>query len=168
MKTAPINPLQIPNRSMEIANIFHRQSFEMMNLVLNHQKSALQEQRQKMTDLMQIKDASNVQQLISANLMGQVTELMSLATKAYQLGFDAQSQVADILKKQIEDSSSLTTSVLSSHALAGNPLSTMAIAVVKHSLDASRSLIDGAKVAAVKTVEFTNDSLSAMKKSRIS
>ena len=164
MKTDPITLVQIPNRSMEIANIFHRQSFELMNMVMNHQKSAMQEHHQKMTDLMQAKDASHVPQLISSNLMGQVNDLMALTTKAYQLGYDAHSQVAEIFQKQIEDSSSLTSSVLSSHALAGKPMSTMAISVLKHSLDASRSLIDSAKIAAAKTVELANQSLSSMKK----
>ncbi len=164
MKTDPITSVQIPNRYMEIANIFHRQSFELMNLVMNHQKGVMQEHQQKMTDLMQAKEASHVPQLISSNLMGQVNDLMALTTKAYQMGFEAHTQVSEILQKQIEDSSSLTSSVLSSHALAGNPMSTMAIAVLKQSLEASRSLIDSAKLAAAKTVELANQSLSSLKK----
>ena len=80
MKTDPITSVQIPNRYMEIANIFHRQSFELMNLVMNHQKGVMQEHQQKMTDLMQAKEASHVPQLISSNLMGQVNDLMALTT----------------------------------------------------------------------------------------
>ena len=92
-------------------------------------------------------------------MTSQVRDYLSFATQAYQLGFDAHSEVANIFQQQIIDNRALTNEILKHHALAGNPVSKMALSIVNSALHTSQSVIDSAKAAAAKTTELAKSAL---------
>jgi Phasin protein len=149
----------IPNRTMEIANLYHKQSLELINLALTHNKQALEASHSRATELLQVKDTKNIHELVTAHMTSQVRDYLSFATQAYQLGFDAHSEVANIFQQQIIDNRALTNEILKHHALAGNPVSSMALSIVNSALHTSQSVIDSAKAAATKTTEFAKSTL---------
>jgi hypothetical protein len=57
MKTAADEVKVIPNRTMEIANVYHTQSLKLVNLVLNQNKLAIEAAHTRATELSQVKDA---------------------------------------------------------------------------------------------------------------
>jgi hypothetical protein len=150
----------IPNRTMEIANLYHKQSLELINLALAHNKQALEASHNRATELLQVKDTKNIHELVTAHMTSQVRVYLSFATQAYQLGFDAHSEVANIFQQQIIDNRALTNEILKHHALAGNPVSSMALSIVNSALHTSQSVIDSAKAAAAKTTEFAKSALA--------
>ena len=145
----------IPNRTMEIANLYHKQSLELINLALTHNKKAIEASHNRATELLHVKDTKN----IHAHMSSQIRDYLSFATEAYQLGFDAHSEVANIFQQQIIDNRALTNEILKHHALAGNPVSTMALSIVNSALHTSQSVIDSAKAAATKTAELAKSAL---------
>jgi len=150
----------IPNRTMEIANLYHKQSLELINLALAHNKQALEASHNRATELLQVKDTKNIHELVTAHMTSQVRDYLSFATQAYQLGFDAHSEVANIFQQQIIDNRALTNEILKHHAHAGNPVSSMALSIVNSALHTSQSVIDSAKAAAAKTTEFAKSALA--------
>ena len=150
----------IPNRTMEIANLYHKQSLELINLALAHNKQALEASHNRATELLQVKDTKNIHELVTAHMTSQVRDYLSFATQAYQLGFDAHSEVANIFQQQIIDNRALSNEILKHHALAGNPVSSMALSIVNSALHTSQSVIDSAKAAAAKTTEFAKSALA--------
>lgn len=154
----------VPNRTMEIANLYHKQSLELINLALTHNKQAIEASHTRATELLQVKDTKNIHELVTSHMMSQVRDYLSFATQAYQLGFDAHTQVANIFQKQITDNCALTNDILKHHALAGNPVSTMALSIVNGALHTSQSVIDSAKAAATKTAELAKSALSSKSK----
>jgi len=153
-----------PNRTMEIANLYHKQSLELINLALTHNKQAIDASHHRATELLQIKDPKNIHELVTAHMSSQVRDYLSFATEAYQLGFDAHAEVANIFQQQIIDNRALTNEMLKHHALAGNPVSSMALSIVNGALHTSQSLIDSAKVAAAKAVQSAKSALLSKSK----
>jgi hypothetical protein len=141
----------IPNRAMEIANLYHKQSLALINLALTQNKLAIEASHQRASELLQINEPSNVHKLMSSHMISQVKEYLDFAVCAYQMGFDSHAQVVGIFQSQIEDNRSLTNDVLKSHALSGNPVTTVAFAAVKNALDSSHAFLNGAKVMALIT-----------------
>jgi K+ transporter len=164
MKTNQDLITQTPNRSLEIASLYHKQSLELINLALMHNKIAIEASHQRAVELMHVKDTSRVHELVSTHMVHQIKDYLNFAVAAYQLGFDAHSQVTGILQKQIEDNRALTEHVLSSPALTGNPISALAMLAVKSAMDTSHAVLSGAKVAAEKTAELAKQSLSSLQK----
>ena len=148
-----------PNRTMEIANLYHKQSLELINLALTHNKKAIEASHNRATEHLQVKDTKNIHELITTHMSHQIRDYLSFAIEAYQLGFDAHSEVANIFQQQIIDNRALTNEILKHHALAGNPVSTMALSIVNSALNTSQSVIDSAKAAAAKTTEFAKSAL---------
>jgi hypothetical protein len=149
----------IPNRTMDIANLYHKQSLELINLALTHNKQAIDASHNQATELLQIKDAKNIHELVTAHMISQVRSYLSFATEAYQLGFDAHAEVANIFQQQIIDNSALTNEILKHHALAGNPVSTMGLSIVNSALHTGQYVIDSTKAAAAKTAELAKSAL---------
>jgi Phasin protein len=152
------------NRPMEIANLYHKQSLELINLALTHNKQAIDASHNRATELLRVKDTKNIHELVTAHMSSQVRDYLNFATEAYQLGFDAHAEVANIFHQQIIDSRALTNEMLKHHALAGNPVSSMALSIVNGALHTSQSLIDSAKAAAAKTVQSAKSALLSKSK----
>lgn len=159
MKTNLDEVQVIPNRTMAIANLYHKQSLELINLALSHNKQAIDASHNRATELLQIKDPKNIHEVVTAHMISQVREYLSFATEAYRLGFDAHTEVSNIFQKQIIDNRGLTNEILKHHALAGNPVSTMGLSIVNGALHTSQYVIDSAKAAAAKTAELAKSAL---------
>ena len=85
MKTAANEVKVIPNRTMEIANVYHTQSLKLIDLALNQNKLAIAAAHTRATELGQVKDAKNINQLVTQHMTNQVIEYLGFATAAYQL-----------------------------------------------------------------------------------
>ena len=149
----------IPNRTMEIANIYHKQSLELINLALTHNKQAIDASHSRATELLQIKDPKNIHELVTGHMISQVRDYLSFATETYKLGFDAHAEVSNIFHQQIIDNRALTNEILKHHALAGNPISTMGLSIVNGALHTSQYVIGSAKASAAKTIELAKSAL---------
>ena len=160
MKTNAEEVKVIPNRTMEIANLYHKQSLELINLALVHNKQAIEASHTRATELLQVEDTNNIHELVTTHMTSQVRDYLSFATEAYKLGFNAHAEVANIFHQQIIDNRSLTNEILKHHALAGNPVSTMALSIVNSALHTSQSVIDSAKAAAAKNTELTKSAFA--------
>jgi hypothetical protein len=147
------------NRAMEIANLYHKQSLEFMNLALTHNKRAINDSHNRATELLQLKDTKNIHELVTAHMSSQVRDYLSFAKEAYQLGFDAHAEVANIFQQQIIDNRALTNEILKHHALAGNPVSTMGLSIVNSALHTGQYVIDSTKAAAAKTADLAKSAL---------
>ena len=79
------------------------------------------------------------------------------------MGFIAHLKVASILQKQVEENCALTAEVLKSPALHGNPISSMALAVVKSTLDASHTVMKDALASASKSSDLAKESMATLK-----
>ncbi len=154
----------IPNRTMEIANLYHKQSLALINLALTQNKLAIEASHQRASELLQIKEPNQVQQLVSSHMISQVKEYLDFAVCAYQMGFDSHAQVVSIFQNQIEDNRTLTNDVLKSHALSGNPVTTVAFAAVKNALDSSHAFLNSAKAMALETAASASHAISAKSK----
>jgi hypothetical protein len=152
------------NRTMEIANLYHKQSLELINLALTQNQQAINASHHRATELLQVKDTKNIHELVTAHMSSQVRDYLSFATEAYQLGFDAHAEVANIFQQQIIDNRALTNEMLKHHALAGNPVSSMALSIVNGALHTSQSVIDSAKAAAVKSAQLAKSALLSKSK----
>jgi hypothetical protein len=166
MKTLAEEVKVIPNRTMEIANLYHRQSLALINLALTQNKLAIETSHQRASELLQIKEPNNVHKLVSSHMVNQVKEYLDFAVCAYQMGFDAQVQVMNVFQNQIEDNRTLTNDILKSHALSGNPLTTVAIAVVKNALNSSHAFLNSAKTMALETCIKKGEAISPMPQPR--
>ena len=120
----------IRNRTMAIANVYHKQSLELINLALTHNKQAIDASHNQATELLQIKDPKNIHELVTAHMMSQVRDYLNFATEAYQLGFEAHSEISNIFQQQIIDTRALTNDILKHHVLAGTAASTMGLSFV--------------------------------------
>lgn len=164
MKTIVEEVKLIPNRTMEIANLYHRQSLALINLALTQNKLAIEASHQRASELLQIKEPKDVHQLVSAHMISQVKDYLDFAVCAYQMGFDSHSQVVSIFQNQIEDNRTLTNEVLKSHALSGNPVTTVAFAAVKNALDSSHAFLNSAKAMALETAASASHAISSKTK----
>lgn len=154
----------IPNRTMEIANLYHKQSLALINLALTQNKLAIEASHQRASELLRIKEPKDVHQLVSTHVINQVKEYLDFAVSAYQLGFNAHAQVLGIFQNQIEDNRNLTNDVLKSHALSGNPVTTVAFAAVKNALDSSNAFLNSAKAMALETAASASHAISSKTK----
>ena len=59
----------IPNRTMEIANLYHKQSLALINLALTQNKLAIEASHQRASELLQIKEPKDVHQLVSTQIL---------------------------------------------------------------------------------------------------
>jgi hypothetical protein len=148
-----------PNRSIEILNLYHKQSLDLLNLVLIQNKQAVEASQKRAEELLLLKDSKNIPELVSNHMFTQVRDYLSFAKAAYSLGVDAHNQITDVLHKQIEDNSALTHEVLNSKALSGNPISTLTLTVAKTALDSSHYAISNLKSVAKNSVELINKNL---------
>jgi site-specific recombinase XerD len=69
----------IPNRTMEIANLYHKQSLELINLALTHNKKAIEASHNRATELLQVKDTKNIHELVTAHMSSQIRDYLSFA-----------------------------------------------------------------------------------------
>jgi hypothetical protein len=99
---------------------------------------------------LEVKDTNKVNELVSLHMMNQVKDYLGFAVDAYKLGFDAHIEATKLFQQQLEDGYMLTNEALKVHALSGNPISAIAMTVVKTALDASHTAMESAKVAASK------------------
>jgi hypothetical protein len=93
----------LPNRSIEIANLYHKQSLELINLALTHNKAAIEASHHRAAALLEIKDTNQVHELVSQHMLSQVNDYLSFAVEAYCLGFDAHIQATKLIEQQLED-----------------------------------------------------------------
>jgi hypothetical protein len=154
----------IPNRTMEIANLYHKQSLALINLALTQNKLAIEASHKRASELLLIKEPNNVHKLVSSHMISQVKEYLDFAVCAYQMGFDSHVQVMNLFQNQIEDNRTLTNDVLKSHALSGNPITTVAFAAVKNALDSSHAFLNTAKTMALETAASATNAISAKSK----
>jgi hypothetical protein len=164
MNTAADDVKVIPHRTMKIANLYHKQSMALINLALTQNKLAIEISHQRASELLQIKDPNNVHKLVSSHTISQVKEYLDFAVSAYQMGFDSHAQVLSIFQNQIEDNQTLTNDVLKSHALSGNPVTTVAFAAVKNALDSSHAFLNSAKTIALETAASASSAISSKTK----
>jgi len=160
MKTAADEVKVIPNRTMEIANVYHTQSLKLINLALNQNKLAIEAAHTRATELSQVKDAKKINQLVTQHLTSHVIEYLGFATAAYQLGFDAHTEVVKIFHQQIIDNQDLADEIFHNHSLANHPVSNMALSLVNGAFQTSQAVIESAKAAAEKTTELAKSALS--------
>lgn len=149
----------ISNRTMAIANLYHKQSLDLIHLALTQNKQAIEASHNRAAELLQIKDPKNIHELVTAHMVSQVRDYLNFATVAYELGFDAHAEVSNIFRQQIVDNRGLTNEMLKHHALAGNPVSTMGLSIVNGALHTSQYVIDSAKATAAKSAELAKSAL---------
>jgi hypothetical protein len=155
-----VNEIQATsNRTMKIANLYHKQSLELINLALTHNKQAIDASHNRATELLQFKDPKNIQELVTGHMISQVRDYLNFAAEAYQLGFDAHADVSNIFQQQLIDNRGLTNEILKHHALEGNPISTMGLSIVNGALHTSQYVIDSAKAAAFKTAKLAKTAI---------
>ena len=154
----------IPNRTMEIANLYHKQSMALINLALTHNKLAIEASHQRAAELLQVNDTHAFSELVSKHMVNQVKEYLDFAVNAFQMGFESHAQVMDIFQNQIGNNRTLTNEVLKSHALSGNPITTVAMAAVKNALDSSHAFLSNAKSLALETAASASSAISSKTK----
>ncbi len=142
----------ISNRSLEIANLYHNQSLNLINLALHQNKLAIEASHLRASQLLEVKDTSKVNELVSIHMVNQVKDYLRFAVDAYKLGFDAHIEAAKLFQEQLEDGYLITNHALNEHAHSGNPITAIAMTVVKTALDASHTAMETAKIAANKAV----------------
>jgi len=146
--------MAVPNRTLEIANIYHKQSLKLMDLVLTQNKDALESSQKRISELLQEKDSKNIHKLVTAHLSSQVLDNLNIAIQAYQLGIDSHSEIVQIFQRQILDNHDLNNDILKHPALAGNPVSSMALSIINNALNSSKSIIESASNFATKSTKF--------------
>jgi len=161
MKPADAAKEATPSRAMEIVNIYHKQSLELINLTLTHNKIAIGNSQQKTKELLRLKETESIQELVSTHVYNQFQNFFLLGNSALQLGLNSHTEIATIFQKQIDDNASLLHDALKSNALSGNPFSTIALTALKDALNTSHGAISSAKKASAKTVEIATRSFAA-------
>jgi hypothetical protein len=164
MKNISENFQIMSNRALEIANLYHKQSLALMNLALTQNKLSIEASQQRAAELLKVKDTHAVSELVTKHMVNQVKEYLNFAVTAYQMGFESHAQVVDIFQNQIEDNRTLTNDVLKSHALSGNPVTTVAFAAVKNALDSSHAFLNSAKTIALETAASASHAISSKTK----
>jgi len=163
MKVANEALTAIPNRAMEIANLYHKQSLALINLALSHNKIAIEFSHQRALELLEVKDPKTVHQLVSSHMVNQVKYYLNFAAASYQMGFEAHTQVAKVIEHQKDDICALANEILKSRALEGNPISAMALSAVKSAMDTSQAVINDANAMTKKTSEMAISSFPSKK-----
>jgi hypothetical protein len=154
----------VPSRALEIANLYHQQSMDLINLALLHSKQLIESSHKRAGELLQVKDSKLVPDLVSNHINSQVREYLSFASTAYQMGFDAHAQVLNAFHQQIDDNYLLVDEALKSPALSGNPISTMTMTMVKGALEGTKTAINSAKSSAAKTAADLAKSAASVNK----
>ena len=153
----------IPNRAMELANLYHQQSLAWVNLALSHNKITLESSHQRALELLEVRDPKPVHELVSSHMINQVKDSLNFAVASYQMGFESHTQVAKVIEHQKDDICALANEILKSRALEGNPISAMALSAVKSTMDTGQAVINGANAMTKKTSELATSSLSNSK-----
>ena len=76
MKVANEALTVMPNRAMEIATLYHKQSLALINLALSHNKIAIESSHQRALELLEVKDPKTVHQLVSSHMVNQVKDYL--------------------------------------------------------------------------------------------
>jgi hypothetical protein len=153
MKSVQETISELSNRSMAIANLYHQQSLELINLALTHNKSAIEASHHRATALLELKDTNQVHEMVSQHMLEQVNDYLKFAVSAYCLGFDAHIQATRLLQKQIEDGYHVANESFNMNSQGANPIATLALSMVKNGLDASHEVMNGVKAASPKGTE---------------
>ena len=163
MKTNSESAEVVRNRALEIGHLYQKQMFQMIGLVSTHSKLSLKSLHSINSEDSQSPVASNLLESVTQQMAQQVKDNLAFAESVYHLGFVAHSKVASILQQQVEESCALTAEVLKSPALHGNPISSMALAVVKSTLDASHTVMKDALASASKSSDLAKESMATLK-----
>jgi hypothetical protein len=153
MKTVQETISVLSNRSIEIANLYHQQSLDLINLALTHNKNAIEASHHRAAELLEIKDTSQVHELVSKHMLSQVNDYLRFAVQAYSLGFDANVQATRLIQKQMEDGYDMANKSWHLNGQGTNPISTMALTVVKNALDASKEVMNSVKTSSSPRAE---------------
>lgn len=94
------NTQMIPVRSIEIANLCHKHSLDLINFALTHHQLAIEAARHRATELLDAQDSSQVNALISHHIASQVKDYLGFSVDAYKLGFEAHTQVSRLFRQQ--------------------------------------------------------------------
>lgn len=151
---------EIPNRTIKVFNLYHKQSLDLLNLVLLQSKQAVEASQKRTDDLMLLKDSKDVAEIVSIHMFNQVREYLSFAKAAYSLGSEAHLEITKLLHEQIEDNSALAHTAINSKALAGNPISTLTLTVAKTALDSSHAAISNFKNIAKSSSDLVSKNLT--------
>jgi hypothetical protein len=135
------------NHSVEIANLYHQQVLGLINVALSHNKSSIEAAHRRAAELLRVKNAKEVQEFVTQHIVSHMNESLSYAVDAYRLGLEANMQLSKVFAMQIQDGLGLAQDTLQSHPLLVNPISNMALHIVKNSLDKSQSALNGASGA---------------------
>lgn len=149
----------IPNRTLEITNLYQKQSLKLIDLVLTHNRDVLESSQKRISELLQEKDSKNIHILVTAHLSSQIHDYLNFAIRAYQLGVDSHSEVVQIFQQQIFENHDLNNEILKHPAMVGNPLTSMALSIINNALNTSKSVIDSASTASTKAANFTKASI---------
>ncbi len=135
----------------EITTLYHKQSLELINLALMHNKLSIESANKRANDLIKVKDINSVHELVSTHMVDQFKEYVKFAVEAYELGFQANAEASTILHKHGEVACNLTNELVNSQNVTANPLSTIAMSVVKSVMDTSQSMLSNVKNITEKT-----------------
>lgn len=147
MKTSLKNSNLPSNHSVEIASLYHQQLLGLVNVALSHNKSSIESAHRRAAELLRVKSAKEVQELVAQHFVSQMNESLSFAVDTYRLGIEANMQLAKIFAMQVQDGLGLAQDTLNSHPMLGNPISNMALSIVKSSLDKSQTALNGSRGA---------------------
>ena len=103
----------------------------LINLALSHNKIAIESSQQQALEILEVKDSKLVHELVFSHMINQVKDDLSFAVAFYQTGFESHTQIAKVMEDQMEDHCALANEILKSLELEGNPMSAMALSIVK-------------------------------------
>ena len=147
MKNPTENHPVLPNRSVEIAGLYHKQMLGLINIALTHNKQAIEAAHRRGAELLKVKSAKEVNELVAQHMISQLNESLGFAVDAYQLGFEANLQLSRLFAQQMEESLAMTHDAINAQGMPGNPISNMALSLVRNALDKSHAALNGVKAA---------------------
>ena len=130
------------NRTTLLANLYHANAIKLIDLVLLHNKNAMDASNQRASDILNSKDL-----LIAKDVANQIKEYTNFANSAYLLGSQAQATLIETCESHVKDHAKLTNHTLHSISESDNPITAMAMSIAQAALDASKSAITSAKAS---------------------
>jgi len=135
------------NRTTLLANLYHTNAIKLIDLVLTHNKNAMEASNQRASDILNSKDLPGISKLIAKDVANQIKEYTSFANSAYLLGSQAHATLIEACQSHAKDHAKLATHTLHSISESDNPITAMAISIAQAALDASTSAITSAKAS---------------------
>ncbi len=135
------------NRTTLLANLYHANAIKLIDLVLLHNKNAMEASNQRASDILNSKDLPSVNRLIAKDVANQIKEYTNFANSAYLLGSQAQATLIETCESHVKDHAKLTNHTLHSISESDNPITAMAMSIAQAALDASKSAITSAKAS---------------------